>query len=1028
MPITVSGNGGGNGNVENFILSANVGAALNPNGNYENSTTRAGYDFVLTSILLDDDAAGSTNDYISFSNDGWMISSVAISGSATDDNYRIVGMNYQTEFLNNAPDRITSFSFINHVYIEESVGIPGAGTLNPSELDGPGGDDYYVIMRDGDTYPGFLGWEGFSFNEEDFLYAAAELRAGNSAPLYALLNSQNYIFEGGSNTATSTFHGYALNDTITGGSGNDNFAGWGGDDRIEAGSGDDTISGDDGNDILAGMIGNDTISGGTGNDSLYGDAGNDILNGGDGNDLVTGGDGSNTLNGGQGDDIYTISGFNGIDYISDDGGFDTIRFTEQMVLDWETNTFSGETTRVSFTQNVLDRFELSEADDRLVVSELQLTRVEIDGGAGNDNLAGGLGDDLIVGGIGNDILGGRSGDDDLRGGAGDDQSFGEGGNDRLYGDAGNDTLNGGIGNDSLYGDAGADSLNGLADNDTLQGGTGNDTLNGGAGTDTADFSDHVGASGSGWDFNISSLGIIGNSTATLTVSLTLTTLLTETDTFTGIERIIGSAGNDRYFAAANGDFQGGGGLDAIYVKAKTESGSSVVPVDANDIIDMRIGRITTTNAFYSEIITFTSVEEVHANVGDDIVYGTFNSDRIFGDAGNDQLYGGIGADLLDGGTGGDLARYDFATSGVYARLDGVAGASGEAVGDVFTSIEGFVGSAFNDIFVGSANGDYLNGLGGADSLYGLGGNDTLIGDAGDDQLFGGVGADALNGGAGTDIARYDSAASAIYARLDSVAGASGDAVGDTYVSIEGFTGSAFNDTFVGNNVNGDTLNGGGGADALYGLGGNDNLNGGTGGDILNGGVGFDLARFDNAAGAVYARLDGVAGQGGEAVGDVYVAIEGFVGSAFNDTFVGQSTATDYLAGLNGNDALYGLGGNDFLLGGAGNDTLFGGTGADRFEFNTALNASTNVDSIGDFAAGVDDIVLAQSIFAGIGATLDASEISFGAFATLGTQRIIYNQATGQLIYDANGDAVGGQTLFATLTAGTALTINDFVMV
>ena len=45
-----------------------------------------------------------------------------------------------------------------------------------------------------------------------------------------------------------------------------------------------------------------------------------------------------------------------------------------------------------------------------------------------------------------------------------------------------------------------------------------------------------------------------------------------------------------------------------------------------------------------------------------------------------------------------------------------------------------------------------------------------------------------------------------------------------------------------------------------------------------------------------------------------------------------------------------------------------------------------------------------------------------------TDRIIYNPATGALIYDSNGDAAGGATQFATLDTGLSLTRADFEIV
>jgi serralysin len=436
--------------------------------------------------------------------------------------------------------------------------------------------------------------------------------------------------------------------------------------------------------------------------------------------------------------------------------------------------------------------------------------------------------------------------------------------------------------------------------------------------------------------------------------------------------------------------------------------------------------------------------------------GNAGADTLYGGGGNDHLIGGLGSDTMFGGDGFDFAWYSSATAGVIASLSSGSGSGGEALGDNYNLVEGFVGSNFSDTFTGrndAASGDYIDGLDGVDTIFGLSGNDTLLGGIGNDNLHGGLGADALNGGAGFDFAWYSGATAGVYARLDGVVAAGGEAIGDTFNSIEGFIGSNFNDTFVGNNINGDYIDGLAGVDVIYGLGGNDQLLGGAGNDTLYGGAGndtltggtendalhgglgadshiggagFDLAWYSGATAGVYARLDGVVAAGGEAIGDTFNSIEGFIGSNFNDVFVGNNTNGDYIDGLGGSDTIYGLGGSDQLLGGLGNDTLYGGAAADRFIFNTALNAATNVDAIMDFVAGVDDIVLSQAIFAGIGATLDASEFQIG-MANAATDRIVYNNVTGQLFYDSNGNGAGGMTLFATVTAGTALTIGDFVM-
>jgi Ca2+-binding RTX toxin-like protein len=133
---------------------------------------------------------------------------------------------------------------------------------------------------------------------------------------------------------------------------------------------------------------------------------------------------------------------------------------------------------------------------------------------------------------------------------------------------------------------------------------------------------------------------------------------------------------------------------------------------------------------------------------------------------------------------------------------------------------------------GTVEGDVLGG-GGQDRLFSGVGNDRLFGEDGNDQLMGGPGGDLLDGGAGTDTVLYVSATAGVSANLGNAATNTGDAAGDSYVSIENLTGSSFNDVLVGN----------GAANILSGGNGNDTLRGAAGNDILAGGAGNDIFVF-----------------------------------------------------------------------------------------------------------------------------------------------------------------------------------------
>ena len=355
-----------------------------------------------------------------------------------------------------------------------------------------------------------------------------------------------------------------------------------------------------------------------------------------------------------------------------------------------------------------------------------------------------------------------------------------------------------------------------------------------------------------------------------------------------------------------------------------------------------------------------------------IVDAGAGNDVINGGSGNDIIIGGLGADTMNGGLGNDTASYQNATTDILAKLTNsglvTETNTGEASDDTYENIENLTGSVHNDTLIGNSytnilNGgkgdDVLIGMGGSDKLLGGDGNDTasykysasvtasltanksvtaegtdtlvgienLTGSSGDDTLEGNSTANILDGGAGgNDTVTFASALSFVVASLTDVATVNangpaititGDAIGDAYHNIDNLTGTAFNDTLIGDaNVN--ILTGGSGDDTLEGLG---------DGDQLVGGLGSDTASYAHATSAVTADLSGLyylnSGanlQVGDAFGDAYTSIENITGSSKNDTLIGNNNANTLNGGL-GDDILEGLGNGDNFIGGGGTDTV-----------------------------------------------------------------------------------------------------------
>lgn len=328
-------------------------------------------------------------------------------------------------------------------------------------------------------------------------------------------------------------------------------------------------------------------------------------------------------------------------------------------------------------------------------------------------------------------------------------------------------------------------------------------------------------------------------------------------------------------------------------------------VISNAIVDPRLTGVRVNGTEGADIYVGTNIADQV-----DTLSGAGGNDSLYGGAGDEFLNGGLGADYLDGGEGYNWASYTTATEGVTVNLEDTSQNRGEAIGDRYNNIHALEGSGFNDKLIGRTSGSTLNGNGG---------NDTLIG---------GAASDHFDGGADTDTVSYENAAAGVildFFNNDFL----GAAAGDSYnlLSIEAYVGSAFADVMVGfSSVNtfyggkgGDLLRGRGGGDRLYGEDGDDTLEGGTEGDTLDGGAGFNYASYENAGGAVGAVIDGLGTVEGEAADDIYISIQGLIGSQFDDT----------LEGSGGANALFGGDGADTLKGGSdGSDTLDGGTGAD----------------------------------------------------------------------------------------------------
>jgi Ca2+-binding RTX toxin-like protein len=597
---------------------------------------------------------------------------------------------------------------------------------------------------------------------------------------------------------------------------------------------------------------------------------------------------------------------------------------------------------------------------------------------------------------------------------------GTAGNDILTGtDPGDPTNPDGI--DIINGGGSADWLIGLGGDDIIEGGAGSDKMEGGAGFDTLSYA-HAG----GGVVVYLGLGGLGGEASG--------------DQISGFEALIGSDFNDQLVGDVGADWiDGGAGSDFIGISGGADQmfggdgmdyvngsiASSAIEVNLTTGVGQGWAAGCTFSSFeavagsiYNDILTAnlnlgTLLAGGHGNDtlnggdGDDTLYGDVGyqfsgsgTDTLNGGAGNDMLAGGELGDVLNGGFGIDTAIYSSSSAAVTVNLAFGTASGGDADGDTLTSIENVTGSSFNDMLVGSTAANTLDGGDGTDQvIYAFSGaavsinlatnantgsdaqgdillavenvtgsafDDTLVGNTavnvlaggdGNDVLDGAAGGDTLDGGAGRDTATYAQSNAAVTIDLIFGANTGGHAQGDVLQGIEDLVGSAFGDTLIGDG-GGNVIDGGAGDDLIVGY---------DGADTIRGGAGIDTIYFYNAA--VTVNLATGMGTGGDAQGDTYQNVENVVGSALNDTLIGN-TGANALYGDDGDDKLTGHGGADVLDGGFGIDTVYYDISAAGVVVSLATGTGAGGDAEGDTVSNFENITgsaFADKLFGWTGA-------------------------------------------------------------
>ncbi len=833
--------------------------------------------------------------------------------------------------------------------------------------------------------------------------------------------------------------------------------------------------------FVTGSAGNDTLTGSTALlfEQFTGGAGDDVIDGGAVTDTITQLN-VNRVNYSNTNQSVTV------DLAAGTATGATIGTDTLLNIQHVNGSSANDTLRGSDTAVFTEQFRAGAGDDLIDGrGGFDIARYDSGNGPVNVNLANGTAQDGLGGTdtlVGIEGVRGSNGADTLTGGAVASDALevfvGMGGNDTINGGSGFDRVDyttsttgvtvtlGGAGNGSaLDGLGGTDTLisieavrgssygdaltgSAVATLETFEGREGNDTINGGGGLDrvvyqfskaavTVNLTTGVASDGVGGTdtlINIDDVqgsrdfadSLTGNSAGNRLEGLGGNDVLNGS---TGVDTLVGGAGNDTYIVDV--------AADVISETSTLVTEIDTVQSAATYTLGLNLERLTLTGTAVINGTGNTLANLITGNTAANSLVGGSGNDTLNGGAGNDTLSGGIGNDSMIGSTGNDTYVVDVATdivsetSTVTTEIDTVQsavtwvlGANLENLTLTGTAVANATGNTDDNLISGNSAANVLNGgTSGADTMVGGLGNDTYVVNSATDLLT----------ETSTLVAEIDSVLSGVTWTL----GANFENLTLTGTAAINGTGNADDNVITGNGaanaltggLGNDTLNGGIGNDTLTGAVGNDSLVGGTGNDTYSVDSTSDIvAETSTLATEIDTVLSSVTwtlGNNLERLTLSGTATINGTGNTLANLITGNS-GVNVLTGGAGNDTINGGAGNDTVAGGLGNDSLTGGAGIDTFLFNTTRSATTNVDRITDFTAVDDRFLLDDAVFVGIGGVgqISAANFRLGAAAGDASDRVIYNSATGQLFFDTDGTGAQAATLFATVTAGTAITAAD----